>query len=85
MRADGWGTRIDTAYVGRDNLTSRPSDWRLGRRAASHSERKDAPQYHLDFEDAIDNFVRPHCGSGPVGPWLVAASRLPGPLPWRRG
>lgn len=62
MQADGCGSRINTAYVGRDNLTSRQSNGRLVRKTLSHSKRKDYLPYHLDFEDAIDNLVRPHSG-----------------------
>jgi hypothetical protein len=60
IQADGCGSRINTAYVERDNLTSRQSNGRLVRKALSHSKRKDCLRYHLDFEDAIYNFVRPH-------------------------
>ena len=60
MQADGCGSRINTAYVERDNLTSRQSNGRLVRKTLSHSKRKDYLQYPLDFEDAIYNFVRPH-------------------------
>ena len=60
MQADGCGSRINTAYVERDNLTSRQSNGRLVRKTLSHSKRKDYLRYHLDFEDAIYNFVRPH-------------------------
>jgi hypothetical protein len=60
MQADGCGSRINTAYVERDKLTSRQSNGRLVRKALSHSKRKDYLQYHLDFEDAIYNLVRPH-------------------------
>jgi hypothetical protein len=57
---DGCGARINIAYVERDNLTSRQSNGRLVRKALSHSRRNDNLQYHIDFEDAIYNFVRPH-------------------------
>jgi hypothetical protein len=60
MQADGCGSRINTAYVERDNLTSRRSNGRSVPKTLSHSKRKDYLQYHLDFEDAIYNFVRPH-------------------------
>jgi hypothetical protein len=60
MRADGCGSRINTASVERDNLTSRQSNGRLVRKTLSHSKRKNYLQFHIDFEDAIDNFVRPH-------------------------
>ena len=64
--------RINTAYVERDNLTSRQSNGRLVRKTLSHSKRKDYLQFHIDFEDAIYNFVRPHSG-------LRLRLRRPGP------
>jgi hypothetical protein len=62
MQADGCGSRVNTAYVERDNLTSRQSNGRSVRKTLSHSKRKDCLQFPIDFEDAIDNFVRPHSG-----------------------
>jgi hypothetical protein len=72
MKADGCGSRINTAYVERDNLTSRQSNGRLVRKTLSHSQRKESLQFPIDFEDAVDNFVRPH-GS------LRLRLRRPGP------
>jgi hypothetical protein len=60
MQSDGCGSRINTAYVERDNLTSRQTNGRLVRKALSHSKRQAYLRHHLDFEDAIYNFVRPH-------------------------
>lgn len=60
MQADGCGSRINTAYVERDNLTSRQTNGRLVRKTLSHSKRQAYLRHHLDFEDAIYNFVRPH-------------------------
>jgi hypothetical protein len=60
MQADGCGSRIDTACVERDNLTSRQTNGRLVRKTLSHSKRQAYLRHHLDFEDAIYNFVRPH-------------------------
>ncbi len=60
LEADGCGAQINTAYVERDNLTSRQSNGRLVRKPLSHSRRKDYLQHHLDFEDAVYNLVRPH-------------------------
>jgi hypothetical protein len=51
---------INTSYVERDNLTSRQSNSRLVRKALSHSKKDYYLQRHLDLEDAIFNFVRPH-------------------------
>lgn len=52
--------QINTSYVERDNLTSRQSNSRLVRKALSHSKKDYYLQRHLDLEDAIFNFVRPH-------------------------
>lgn len=60
LEMDGCGSQINTAYVERDNLTSRQRNGRLVRKTLSHSRRKDYLQHHIDFEDAIYNFVRPH-------------------------
>ena len=60
MEADGCGEQINTSYVERDNLTSRQSNGRLVRKTLSHSKKRDYLQRHIDLEDAIYNFVRPH-------------------------
>jgi hypothetical protein len=60
LEADGCGTKINTSYVERDNLTSRQSNGRLVRKTLSHSKRKVFLQRHIDLEDAVFNFVRPH-------------------------
>jgi len=60
LEADGCGSQINTSYVERDNLTSRHSNGRLVRKTLSHSKKKVYLQRHLDLEDAIYNFVRPH-------------------------
>jgi hypothetical protein len=52
--------QINTSYVERDNLTSRHSNGRLVRKTLSHSKKAYYLQQHLDLEDAIFNFVRPH-------------------------
>lgn len=51
---------INTAYVERDNLTSRQSNGRLVRKTLSHSKKDYYLQRHIDLEDAAFNFVRPH-------------------------
>ena len=51
---------INTSYGERDNLTSRQSHSRLVRKALSHSKKDYYLQRHLDLEDAMFNFVRPH-------------------------
>ena len=52
--------QINTSYVERDNLTSRQSNGRLVRKTLSHSKKAAYLQRHLDLEDAVFNFVRPH-------------------------
>ena len=54
------GQQINTAYVERDNLTSRQSIGRLGRKTLSHSKNSYFLRRHLALEDAIFHFVRPH-------------------------
>ncbi len=54
------GQQINTAYVERDNLTSRQSNGRLVRKTLSHAKKDYYLQRHLDLEDAAFNFVRPH-------------------------
>jgi hypothetical protein len=60
LAADACGSQINTSYIERDNLTSRQSNGRLVRKTLSHSKKQEYLQYHLDLEDAIYNFVRPH-------------------------
>jgi hypothetical protein len=52
--------QINTAYVERDNLTSRQSNGRLVRKTLSHSKKNYYLQRHIDLEDAVFNFARPH-------------------------
>lgn len=54
------GQQINTAYVERDNLTSRQSNGRLVRKTLSHSKKSYFLQRHLALEEAVFNFVRPH-------------------------
>jgi hypothetical protein len=54
------GQQINTAYVERDNLTSRQSNGRLVRKTLSHSKKSSFLRRHLELEDAVFNFVRPH-------------------------
>ncbi len=60
LEADGCGSQINTAYVERDNLTSRQSNGRLVRKTLSHSKKVLFLQRQIALEDAIYNFVRPH-------------------------
>lgn len=60
LRADGCGSQINTAYVERDNLTSRQSNGRLVRKTLSHSKKKSFLQRQIELEDAVFNFGRPH-------------------------
>jgi IS1 family transposase len=50
--------QINTAYIERDNLTSRQSNGRLVRKTLSHSKSSYYLQRHIDLEDAVYNFVR---------------------------
>jgi len=54
------GQQINTAYVARDNLTSRQSNGRLVRKTLSHSKKSSFLGRHLALEDAVFHFVRPH-------------------------
>ncbi len=58
--ADGCGSQINTAYVERDNLTSRQSNGRLVRKTLSHSKKLHFLERQIALEDALHNFVRPH-------------------------
>ncbi len=60
LATDGSGSQINTSYVERDNLTSRQSNGRLVRKTLSHSKKLRNLQWHIDWEDAVFNFVRPH-------------------------
>ncbi len=60
LAADGYGTQINTAYVERDNLTSRQSNGRLVRKTLSHSKKVLFLERQIALEDALYNFVRPH-------------------------
>jgi hypothetical protein len=54
------GQQINTAYVERDNLTSRQTIGLLVRQTLSHSKKSSFLRRHLALEDAVFNFVRPH-------------------------
>ena len=54
------GQQIHTAYVERDNLTSRRSIGRLVHQTLSHAKKSSFLGCHLALEDAVFNFVRPH-------------------------
>jgi hypothetical protein len=54
------GQQINTAYVERDNLTSRQPNGRLVRTTLSHSKQRYVLRRHLALEEAVFNFVRPH-------------------------
>jgi len=60
IQADGCGTEVNTAYVERNNLTMRQSVGRLVRKALSFSKNVHFLQRHIDLDDTIDNFVKPH-------------------------
>jgi len=74
LATDGCGSQINTSYVERDNLTSRQSNGRLVRKTLSHSKKLRNLKWHIEWEDAVFNFVRPHSalklkldGPGPYG------------------
>jgi hypothetical protein len=69
------GQQINTSYVERDNLTSRQSNGRLVRKTLSHSKKTHYLRRHLDLEDAVFNFVRPH---------LSLRKALPHPIKGRK-
>lgn len=54
------GQQINTSQVERDNLTSRQSNGRLAGKTLSHSKKDYYLQRHIDLEDAVFSFVRPH-------------------------
>jgi hypothetical protein len=60
LAQDGCGTQINTAYIERDNLTSRQSNGRLVRKTLSHSKKVYFLQQQIALEDALYNFTRPH-------------------------
>jgi hypothetical protein len=60
LARDGCGTKINTSYVERDNLTSRQQNGRLVRKTLSHSKKVKFLRYHVALEDTLFNFARPH-------------------------
>jgi hypothetical protein len=54
------GQQINTAYVERDNLSSHQSKGRLVRKTLSYSKKSYFLGRHLELEDVVFNFVRPH-------------------------
>jgi len=60
LETDGGGSQINTSSIERDNLTSRPSHGRLVRKTLSHAKKKVSLQRHIDLEDALSHFIRPH-------------------------
>jgi IS1 transposase len=60
IHTDGCGAEVNTAYVERNNLTMRQSVGRLVRKALSFSKNVHFLQRHIDLDDAIYNFVKPH-------------------------
>ncbi len=59
-RVDGSEGQINTAYIERDNLTLRQELRRLTRKTLGFSKNRRELQHALDFNDAHDNFVKPH-------------------------
>jgi len=60
IQADGCGTEVNSADVERNNLTMRQSVGRLVRKALSFSKNVHFLQRHIDLDDTIYNFVKPH-------------------------
>jgi len=60
IQADGCGTEVNTADVERNHLTMRQSVGRLVRKALSFSKNVHFLQRHIDLDDTIYNFVKPH-------------------------
>ena len=60
LATDGWGSQINPSSIERDNLTSRHSQGRLGRKTLSHAKKKVSLPRHLDLEEALSNCIRPH-------------------------
>ncbi len=60
ITADGCGSSVNTAYVERNNLTMRQNVGRLVRKTLSFSKSEYYLQRHIELEDAIYNFVKPH-------------------------
>jgi hypothetical protein len=60
ITADGCGSTINTAYVERNNLSMRQNVGRLLRKTLSFSKSEYYLQRHIELEDAIYNFVKPH-------------------------
>jgi hypothetical protein len=65
---------IYTSDVERDNLTSRQRNGRVVGTTLSYAKKNDDLQRHLNLEDAVVNFVRPH---------QALRMTLPRPIPGR--
>lgn len=60
LESDGHSQVINTSTVERDNLSVRQHNGRLVRKTLSFSKDWQMHQAAIDFEDAVQNFVRPH-------------------------
>jgi hypothetical protein len=60
VKASGCGSKVNTAYVERNNLTMRQNVGRLVRKTLSFSKSEHYLQRHIALEDAVYNFVKPH-------------------------
>jgi hypothetical protein len=60
LETDGCGSQIHTSSIARDHRTSRPRTGRLVRKPLSHSKKTVSLQRHIDLEEAISHFLRPH-------------------------
>lgn len=60
IEAGGSGSRINTAYVERNNLTMRQSNARLVRKALSYSKDADLLYWSSELDDAVYNLTHKH-------------------------
>ena len=60
LQAAGCGSEVNPAYGERNNLTMRQRVGRLVRQALSFSKNVHFLQRHIDLDDTIYNFVKPH-------------------------
>ncbi len=60
IEAGGSGSRINTAYVERNNLTMRQNNARLVRKALSYSKDADLLYWSSELDDAVYNLTHKH-------------------------
>ena len=72
LQAAGCGSEVNTAYVERNNLTMRQSVGRLVRKALSFSKNVHFLQRHIDLDETLYHFVKPHRALRRRGAWRQA-------------